>query len=54
MHIHTVYGNSKYCSLEQLLSMATENGIKVISFTDHNTLKAYFELMKKYSSEEIE
>ena len=54
MHIHTVYGNSKYCSLEQLLSMATENGVKVISFTDHNTLKAYFELMKKYSSEEIE
>lgn len=54
LHIHTVYGNHRYCSLEQLLSMAKENGVNVISFTDHNTLKAYFELMKKYSSEEIE
>lgn len=54
MHIHTNCGNARYCSLEQLLAMAQKNGIKVISFTDHNTLKAYFELMKKYSSEEIE
>ena len=54
MHMHTIKGNKSYCSLEELLSMAKENGVRVISFTDHNTLKAYFDLKKKYSSEEIE
>lgn len=54
MHMHTINGHRTYCSLEELLSMAKENGVKVVSFTDHNTLKSYFELRKKYSSEEIE
>lgn len=43
LHIHTTYSNGKD-SLISVLKHAEENGVKVISITDYNTLKSYIEL----------
>ena len=44
LHIHTTFSNGKD-SLIDVLKQAEENGVKVISITDYNTLKSYIELM---------
>ena len=54
LHIHTSHGDKKYLTPEEILQRAKQNGISIISFTDHNTLGAYLELREKYTAEEIE
>lgn len=55
LHMHTKNGHPKYVAVEDLLKDAYKNKIKVLSFTDHNTLASYFELRERYeSAEEIE
>jgi predicted metal-dependent phosphoesterase TrpH len=43
LHIHTNYSDGKYSVIEVLMA-ATMKGLKYISITDHDTVKAYDEL----------
>ena len=45
MHIHTTYSDGIF-SPSQIISKAEEKGLETISFCDHNTVKAYFDLPK--------
>ena len=54
LHIHTKHRNKIYLSPEEILERAKKNGVSIISFTDYETLGAYFELREKYTTEEIE
>lgn len=57
LHIHSAYSSDGKYSLVELLTMAEEKKLDVISFTDHNDLSIYDELKtidyKKYFSGKI-
>lgn len=51
LHMHTKYSDGTD-TVYEILKKAEENNIEVISITDHNSCKSYFELnTKKYSFE---
>ncbi len=56
LHIHTNHSDGKY-SVKEILCLAQEKNLKVISFCDHNVLGAYKELenidVEKYFSGRI-
>ena len=43
LHVHTANSDGKY-SVKELLKMAEESGLNVISFCDHDSIGAYYEL----------
>ena len=43
LHIHSNYSDGNL-SPEQLLKLASESGIKIMSITDHDSVEAYFQL----------
>lgn len=45
LHIHTIHSDGKY-TVKEILNMAEERKLKIISFCDHNVLGAYEELKK--------
>ena len=45
LHMHTKYSDGTDDIIE-FLKKAEENNLEIISITDHNTVKAYFELEK--------
>ena len=45
LHLHTKYSDGTD-GLIDFLKKAEENKLEIISITDHNTVKAYFELEK--------
>ena len=45
LHCHTTYSDGTW-SVTELLKKAEEKGIEVLSITDHDSAKAYFELEK--------
>ena len=46
LHTHSIYSDGKYSACE-LLRLANEVGLSMLSITDHNAIGAYFELMDK-------
>lgn len=54
LHMHTSCGDKRFLTPEEILKRAKQNGISIISYTDYETLSAYFELREKYTAEEIE
>ncbi len=40
LHMHTTYSDGSK-TVEEILKMCEEKGLKYISITDHNTCKAY-------------
>lgn len=57
LHIHSAYSSDGKYSLTELLTMAKEKNLDVISFTDHNNISIYDELKtidpKKYFNGKI-
>ena len=51
LHMHTTYSDGTD-TVKELLEKAEDIGLEVISITDHNTCKAYFE-MEKFNVKEI-
>ena len=51
LHMHTTYSDGTD-TVKELLEKAEFLGLEVISITDHNTCKAYFE-MEKFNVKEI-
>ena len=51
LHMHTTYSDGTD-TVKKLLEKAEDIGLEVISITDHNTCKAYFE-MEKFNVKEI-
>ena len=51
LHIHTTYSDGTD-TVKELLKKAEGIGLEVISITDHNTCKAYYE-MEKFNVKEI-
>ena len=51
LHMHTTYSDGTD-TVKELLEKAESLGLEVISITDHNTCKAYFE-MEKFNVKEI-
>lgn len=45
LHMHTKYSDGTD-EITDFLKKAEENNLEIISITDHNTVKAYFELEK--------
>ena len=45
LHSHTIYSDGSY-TLKEILTEAEESNIKTLSITDHDSVKAYFELDK--------
>ena len=43
LHIHTRHSDGTN-SIKEILKKAEENNLELISLTDHNTVKGYFEL----------
>lgn len=45
LHLHTKYSDGTD-DIVEFLQKAEENNLDIISITDHNTVKAYYELEK--------
>ena len=46
LHMHTTYSDGTD-TVKELLEKAEFLGLEVISITDHNTCKPYFEILRK-------
>lgn len=40
LHIHSYYSDGTYSPIE-ILKIANQNGVELVSIADHNTVKAY-------------